>query len=125
MFGVLGLIVGCGLYLKDPPAYQASTSLYITNNPNVDALSAMLTNVTLVESRPVAQAVIDKLRLQQSVASLQAALYATVVTNQMLQITVSAPSSNGAVALAQTLARNYFSSARSYCSSSSSSCRPR
>lgn len=108
-FGLIGLIVGCGLYVTYPPAYQASTSLYITNNPNVDALSAMLTNVTLVESRPVAQAVIDKLGLQQSAASLQAASVATVVTNQVLQITVTAPSSNGAVTLAQTLGQEFLS----------------
>src|SRR5207248_2031326 len=63
--GLIGLIVGCGLYVKFPPSYQASTSLIIANDPNQDAVSAMLTNVTLAESRPVAQAVIDKLGLHQ------------------------------------------------------------
>jgi len=77
--GLIGLIVGCGLYVKFPPAVQASTSVYITNNPNTDAVSAMLTNVTLAESRPVAQAAIDKLGLQQTPASLQAASTASVV----------------------------------------------
>lgn len=106
--GLIGLIVGCGLYVKLPPSYQASTSLIIANNPNQDAISAMLTNETLAESRPVAQAVIDKLKLQQSAASLQAAVIASIVTNQVLLITVSAPSGGGAIALAQALAGEFL-----------------
>jgi capsular polysaccharide biosynthesis protein len=106
--GLIGLIVGCGLYVKLPPSYQASTSLIIANNPNQDAVSAMLTNETLAESRPVVQAVIDKLRLQQSVASLQAAVVASIVTNQVLLISVSAPSGSGAIALAQALAGEFL-----------------
>ena len=106
--GLIGLIAGCGLYVKLPPAYQASTSLIIANNPNQDAVSAMLTNVNLAESRPVAQAVIDKLGLQQSAASLQAAATASVVTNQILLINVNAPTGPGAIALAQTLAAQFL-----------------
>jgi capsular polysaccharide biosynthesis protein len=106
--GLIGLIVGCGLYVKFPPAVQASTSVYITNNPNTDAVSAMLTNVTLAESRPVAQAVVDKLGLQQTPASLQAASTASVVTNQVLLITASAPSGGEAIARAQALATAFL-----------------
>ena len=106
--GLIGLIVGCGLYVKFPPAVQASTSVYITNNPNTDAVSAMLTNVTLAESRPVAQAAIDKLGLQQTPASLQAASTASVVTNQVLLITANAPSSGEAIARAQALATAFL-----------------
>jgi capsular polysaccharide biosynthesis protein len=106
--GLIGLIVGCGLYVKFPPAYQASTSLIIANNPNQDAVSAMLTNVTLAESRPVAQAVIDKLGLNQTAASLQAASTASVVTNQILLITANAPTGPGAIALAETLASQFL-----------------
>jgi capsular polysaccharide biosynthesis protein len=106
--GLIGLIVGCGLYVKFPPAYQASADLYLTNNPNVDAVSVMQTNVTLAESRPVVQAVIDKLGLKQSVASVQAATVASAVTNQVLRITVNAPTSNGAVTLTQTLGQEFL-----------------
>jgi capsular polysaccharide biosynthesis protein len=106
--GLIGLIVGCGLYVKFPPAYQASTSLIIANNPNQDAVSAMLTNVTLAESRPVAQAVIDKLGLNQTAASLQAASTASVVTNQILLISANAPTGPGAIALAETLASQFL-----------------
>ena len=106
--GLIGLIVGCGLYVKFPPSVQASTSIFITNNPNQDAVSAMLTNVTLAESRPVAQAVIDKLRLQQTPGSLQAASTASVVTNQILLITASAPTSDEAIARAQALATAFL-----------------
>ena len=106
--GLIGLIVGCGLYLKFPPATQASTSVFITNNPNQDAVSAMLTNVTLAESRPVAQAVIAKLGLHETPGSLQAASTASVVTNEVLQITANAPSSDEAIARAQALATAFL-----------------
>jgi capsular polysaccharide biosynthesis protein len=106
--GLIGLIVGCGMYVKFPPAYQASTSLIIANDPTTDAISAMQTNVTLADSRPVAQAVISKLGLQQSATSLQAAVTATAVTNQVLLITANAPTGPGAIALAQTLASQFL-----------------
>jgi capsular polysaccharide biosynthesis protein len=106
--GLIGLVVGCGLYLKFPPAVQASTSVFITNNPNQDALSAMLTNVTLAESRPVAQAVIDKLGLQETPGSLEAASTASVVTNQVLLITANAPTTDEAIARAQALATAFL-----------------
>jgi capsular polysaccharide biosynthesis protein len=106
--GLIGLIAGCGLYVKFPPAYQASTSLIIANDPTTDAISAMQTNVTLADSRPVAQAVIDKLGLQQSATSLQAAVTTSAVTNQVLLITVNAPTGPGAITLAQTLASQFL-----------------
>jgi capsular polysaccharide biosynthesis protein len=106
--GLIGLLIGGGLYVKYPPAYQASTSVYITNNPDQDAVSAMQTNVTLAESRPVAQAVIQKLGLKQSVSSLIAAYTASVVTNQVLLIEVAAPSGSGAIQLAQTVAAEFL-----------------
>lgn len=106
--GLIGLIVGGGLYVKFPPSVQATTSVFITNNPNQDAVSAMLTNVTLAESRPVAQAALAKLGLNQAPASLQAASTASVITNQVLQITTSAPTSDQAVARAQALAAAFL-----------------
>jgi capsular polysaccharide biosynthesis protein len=106
--GLIGLLIGCGLYVKYPPAFQASTSVFITNNPDQDAVSAMQTNVTLAESRPVAQAVIQKLGLKQSVSSLIAAYTASVVTNQVLLIEVAAPSGGGAIQLAQTVAAEFL-----------------
>jgi capsular polysaccharide biosynthesis protein len=68
----------------------------------------MLTNVALAESRPVAQAVIDKLRLQETPGSLQAASTASIVTNQVLLITANAPSSDEAIARAQALAAAFL-----------------
>ena len=106
--GLVGFVIGCGLYVEYPPAYQASTQILLTNNPNEDAVAAMQTNVTLAESRPVAQAVIDKLGLKQSASSLLAAYTASVTTNQVLLISVSAPSADGAIQRAQTLATEFL-----------------
>jgi capsular polysaccharide biosynthesis protein len=106
--GLIGLIAGAVLYVKFPPAASASTSFFITNNPNQDAVSAMLTNVTLAESRPVAQAALDKLGLNQTPASFQAASTASVVTNQVLLLTANAPTTAEAIARAQALASAFL-----------------
>ena len=52
---VLGLIIGYGLYAKFPPAYSATTSVLITNNPNGDVADQSATDVALAESQAVAQ----------------------------------------------------------------------
>jgi capsular polysaccharide biosynthesis protein len=101
-FGLLGLLIGSGLYAKYPPAYQASTAVLIQDGINVDPAAAIQTDATLAASRTVATEVVRQLGLQQSVGSFRAAYTATIVTNQVLLITVGAPS--GPEALRRTTA---------------------
>jgi capsular polysaccharide biosynthesis protein len=106
--GALGLVIGCGVYAKFPPAYSASTTLLLTNGPGSDPTTAMLTNQTEAESEPVAAAVVKQLSLTQSPGSLQAAYTALSTTSEVLQITVNAPSSAKAVQEAQAIASQFL-----------------
>jgi capsular polysaccharide biosynthesis protein len=106
--GALGLLVGCGLYVGFPPAYSASTTLLLTNSPGQDPTTVMLTNQSLAESIPVATAVVNTLGLAESPGALLATYTVTPVTDQVLQISVSATSSAGAVQLAQTIGNQFL-----------------
>jgi capsular polysaccharide biosynthesis protein len=106
--GVIGLLIGCGLYIKFPPGYQASTSLILNDGPNVDTAVAIQTDATLATSRTVGSRVVQQLGLKQSVGGFLAAYSVTVVSNQLLQITVHAPSSSEAVTRASAIAQAFL-----------------
>ena len=104
----IGLLIGLGIYVKFPPAYQATATLLLTTNPNENAETAMETEATLAKSLPVAEQVVQQLKLQQSVASLMAASTVSVRTDQVLTVTVGAPSADAAVARANALAAAFL-----------------
>lgn len=106
---VAGLLIGSGIYLIFPPAYQASTTVLVKDDPaDLDPTDTMTTNATLAQSSLVAAQVVRQLGLRQSVASLIAASTVTAVTNQVLTITVNAPTSAGAVSRASAWATDFL-----------------
>ena len=105
---VAGLLLGFGAYVEFPPAYEASTSLLLTHNPDDDPLDAMQTDAAMAQSQAVAGLAMQKLGLRESLSSFAAAYTVTVVTDRVLLITVSAPTSNEAVARAKTLATEFL-----------------
>lgn len=105
---LVGLLIGCGLYVKYPPAYQASTTVLLTNNPNEDPTEAIQTDQALAESRAVAARVVQSLGLRQSVGSLVAATTVATVTDQVITINVNAPSGEDAMLRANALATAFL-----------------
>jgi capsular polysaccharide biosynthesis protein len=105
---VAGLLLGLGFRVLFPPAYQASTSVLLTHGATDNPADSMLTDVTLAQSRSVAERVMAKLRLHESVGSFLAAYTVTATTDRVLLITVSAPSSSQAVLRAGALATQFL-----------------
>lgn len=103
-----GMLAGLGVFIVYPPSYQANVTVLVKTNPTDDPVSAMLTEVILVESQSVASAAVKALGLTQSVSSFRAAYTATVATNQVLTITANAPTSSGAVDRANEIAAQYL-----------------
>jgi capsular polysaccharide biosynthesis protein len=68
----------------------------------------MLTNQSLAQSEPVAAAAVKQLGLSQSPGSLLAAYTALSTTDEVLQITVNAPSSTRAVDEARAIAAQFL-----------------
>ena len=108
VLGVVGLVVGIGVNVKYPAAYKASTSVLITYGPNDNPTSAVLDNQAIAQSRSVAELTLRKLGLQESVASFAAATTVAVLTDRVLLITVSAPSSSAAVSRANAVAAAFL-----------------
>jgi capsular polysaccharide biosynthesis protein len=106
--GLLGFVIGCGVYVAYPPAYSASTTLLLTNAVGTDPTTAILTNQAMVESEPVAAAVVKQLGLSQSPGSLLAAYSVVATTDEVLQINVNAPSSARAVQEARAIASQFL-----------------
>lgn len=104
-----GLLIGFGIYAKFPPSYQASTTVLVKDNPaDLDPTETMTTNATLAQSSRVAAQVVRQLGLRQSVASLIASSTVTAVTNQIVTITVNAPTKAGAVSRASAWATDFL-----------------
>ena len=93
----LGLVIGSGLYLHYPPAYHASATVLLVDNPNQNAATQINNDEAVAQSQAVAALVVAQLGLRQTASSLQAASTVTIVSNNVLLFNVGAPSANDAV----------------------------
>lgn len=105
---VLGVLLGYGLYAKYPPAYQATTTVLLTNNPGEDPAEEILNDLALAQSQGVAGSVVHQLGLHQSVSSLLAAYTVTDPSDQVLVFTIGAASSSDALRLASALGTDFL-----------------
>ena len=108
ILGAVGLVVGVGVNKEYPASYKASTSVLITYGPNENPTSAVLDNQAIAQSRAVAALALGKLGLQESLGTFAPTITAAVVTDRVLLITVSAPSSAAAVSRANAVAAAFL-----------------
>jgi capsular polysaccharide biosynthesis protein len=106
--GVIGLILGAGLFVVHPPAAQATTEVLLTLGPNEDLTTAIDTEIALVESRPVAILALRNLGLRESPSAFLRTYTAASVTNKVIQVTASAHSSGVAVQRANAVTAAYL-----------------
>lgn len=106
---VIGLVIGLGLVLKSPPAFPASTTILLANNPAVYNPFAALDDQAIIQSRAVADAALRRLGLPESGATnLMANYTSTVITNRVLLITVKAKTADLALREANALAAAFL-----------------
>jgi capsular polysaccharide biosynthesis protein len=105
---VIGLLVGSALYLKAPHTYQASTTLLLTVGPEAQPGTAILEDQAMAQSHSMAEDTLQKLGLHESASSFLASYTVTPLTDRVLQIMVTAPSSSEAVSRANALATEYL-----------------
>jgi capsular polysaccharide biosynthesis protein len=108
VMALVGLVVGLGYYSYKPPPAKASTSVYIAPNPDQNPQDAVLTDVAIMESRSLAQQALNQLGLKESVIKFQTTYSVVSVTDLVLQISVTAPTSTAAVKEARALAHAYL-----------------
>jgi capsular polysaccharide biosynthesis protein len=105
---VAGVLIGYGMYTKYPPAYHATASVLLTDNPNQDPAVEVQTDVSLAQSQAVAGHAVQQLGLDQTVGSFQASYTVAVVSDQVLLFNVGASSSVDAVRRASALATDFL-----------------
>jgi len=104
---VAGLLVGSGLYVK-AHTYQAGTTLLLTVGAEAQPDTAILDNQAIAQSDGVAALALHKLGLRESVSSFTRSYTATPLSDRVLQITASAPSSEEAVRRANAVAAEFL-----------------
>lgn len=105
---VLGLVIGLGLLAEHPPGYQASASVLLGYGPYQSVTDMSVTDLSLAQSRSVAEGTLQRLGLQEGLASFQSSYTVTPVSERVLLITLTAPSSNTAVVRANALAAEFL-----------------
>jgi capsular polysaccharide biosynthesis protein len=104
----IGLVAGLGLLERLHPSYQATETLVMSNDPTVDAFTAMTTDTLEAKDPMVAAMVIKQLGLAESPSALLRGYTATVVSNQVFSITVNNPDATEATAEANAIASAYL-----------------
>lgn len=105
---LIGLIAGAGVYIAFPPSYQASASVLLTIGPFENLNTASADNQAIAQSRAVANLATRMLGLRQDPGILLADYRVMVAAPDVLQITVSAPSSSEAVIRANAVAAAFL-----------------
>ena len=105
---VAGALVGLALVVLVPPPSQGSVSLLMAHPSNMEAESAMSTDVSLLTTREVSARTVAKLGLPLTPEAFRTTITAEPVTTEILTITVSAPDTRSAVARAAALTSVYL-----------------
>ena len=104
----VGLVGGLAVSYSLPKSYSASTKLILEHSPTVDASDAMATDVALVQTQAVAQRVLADLHLGESAQSLLNQISARSLSNEVMEITVSAPTAAEATSRANAVAADFL-----------------
>ena len=105
---LVGLVVGCGLYLKSPPSYQATTALWLVPGPYETINTAVNNDQAMAQTRTVAGLALRQLGLPESAASFVTTYTVNPITERVMGITTSAPSSGQAVLNAKAVAAAFL-----------------
>lgn len=103
-----GVLSALALSAAFPPHYTATTLLLLQHPAQGDTAKAMETDAQLLETKTVAQATIDRTHLRLSPRQLVADSKVTVLTSDLLKLTVTGSSGAQAVERAGALAETFL-----------------
>jgi capsular polysaccharide biosynthesis protein len=104
----VGLIIGCGLYLKSPPGYQASTTVWLVPGPYENINTAVNNDQAMGQTRTVAELAVQELGLSESAATFLTTYKVIPLTERVVNITASAHSRAQALADAGAVATAFL-----------------
>jgi capsular polysaccharide biosynthesis protein len=86
----------------------ATTTLLLTHDPAADPASAMATDLSLLRTRTVSEEVVDRLHLRLEPEAFAATVSAEQPSDQLMKVTVTAPSAQEATRRVTALASVYL-----------------
>jgi capsular polysaccharide biosynthesis protein len=105
---IAGLVVGLLLSVASAPTPRAETKVLLTFPTASDPARAMVTDAQLLETDAVARRAVNALHLRESPTAFASSYSGTGLSDDLLSISVSAPSSSEAVRRANALAHEYL-----------------
>jgi capsular polysaccharide biosynthesis protein len=105
---VIGLLLGSAYIVARPPAYSATVSVLLADNPNETPANEVPVDMALAASIPVATAVVRQLGLSESPSNFAATYTVTALTYQVLRISVKGQSADDALRKASALATQFL-----------------
>jgi capsular polysaccharide biosynthesis protein len=106
--GILGLLIGSGLFVTAKPVYQSTATILMVNDQTIDSPTAMQTDALLADDPTFAQQVLKQLKLNETVAQFLRDYTVTDLSNQLLTIAVNAPTAAEAADRANVLSTQYL-----------------
>ena len=106
-FALIGLLVGLGVSVARPVPYQAATTILLTPEPGAQVGEEMPNDVVMLQSRTVAERAMQDLKLGQA-DNLVGKYTVKPLTDRVLVMVVSAPSSGEAIRRANALAAEFL-----------------
>ena len=82
----VGFLLGAGLFVHTKPSYQATVSILMQNDPNIDAYTGMETDSLVAEEPAVSQLAVQSLGMSGSTLHYSVAIF----SNQVLTISLHA-----------------------------------
>ncbi len=107
--GCVGMFLALAWTIVLPAKSVGTATLLLAHDPQTDPDQAMSTDVSLLRTRTVAAAVVDRLDLDMTPEDFQESVAATPVSSSVLELTVAAPHDAAAVARTRALATAYLS----------------
>ena len=106
--GALGALLGLVVLMVMPPSSKAVVTLLMAHPASLDGPSAMGTDVSLLNTREVADKTVRELGIPLSPEAFQTTVTAEPVTTEILMVTVAAPDDTSALVRADALTRQYL-----------------
>lgn len=106
--GCAGLLLAVAYAVLVPPPSKATVTVALAHPPGSNAADEMLTDLSLLQTRAVAQQTIDALGSSMTADELERSVVAEIPTNTVLKLTVSAPDASTALTTASTLVDTYL-----------------
>lgn len=103
-----GIVAAFALSMAVPPDHTATTTMVLSHPPTSDSAREMLTDTQLLKSRTVARRAVTRLRLDASPSELISSYRVTALSDEILELRVSGPTSREAVRRADTIAAEFL-----------------